>query len=973
LDFGTYRPWMLGLALGVAFVGGVMSIAYAGIKRPSYTRDPNTWQGFLVWCLLPLLISAVAVTTFWVWYRRTAVPVRAQLEGDFAALLPPQLSFVPIHYTVPFLAFGLVLYLTGWAIYSGYHRRLKIWVDWTRVFEFGAVVMSGLAGGLLLWLVATKLFYEPDLHYRSFTTFAAPIYLALFLLGLILFAGLSSEYTLDEDREWWARFGAWLLIAIFGWSVVSFLVLVGPQYLLYRAEEYIVPGGGLLGLLTAYLAHSAKAPPTEKQDTKGGLKAILMRNALTLGSLLFTGLLIVVLSILTNYLLALVTIVITPFFSGAARSTLLSGEWWLLMKDGLPVDSVGALGRDWNAHKQAIITSPLFLVLAFAAATLVLGMYLSRRINTNKFSYHAMYRNRLIRAYLGASRGKQRDPNPFTGFDPEDNVSMHELRPEVFHSGSFKNIGRFVTRLKKEENATYKNFLEELSPETQAHILAHDEKHHPKKVLQRALIRDLNGERFVMKSDPLLDDFEGLQAKVEAWLGAEEEVFEALPGETEEEARARVSAKKQDLRDSYAANKLRPDQLALLNRRAIEIAFPDEFHDCRRALHRPFHVVNIALNLVRGTHLAWQDRKAESFTVSPLHCGSCQIPDFEDDEDDDGQPARRPVYGSYRRSRDYGGKEDGGISLGTAVAVSGAAVSPNMGYYSSPLVTFLMTLFNVRLGWWLGNPGKAGADVYHVSNPKSSARPILEEALGLTDDENPYVYLSDGGHFENLGLYEMVLRRCNTIVVSDASDDFEFKLDNLGNAIRKIRIDFGIPIEFETMFIYPRAKGHGGAFCAVGTIEYSRVDKVRAGAGETKAPDGKLIYIKPVFYGNEPRDVYHYAQANELFPHESTVDQWFSEEQFESYRSLGMYIVGRVVGDKEDPDSIDAPPLTMDEFREIAIEHDARYKTKARSAEARLAVEQMNKLILAAATSLEQSATGENGSSQKAPARQGTP
>ena len=154
------------------------------------------------------------------------------------------------------------------------------------------------------------------------------------------------------------------------------------------------------------------------------------------------------------------------------------------------------------------------------------------------------------------------------------------------------------------------------------------------------------------------------------------------------------------------------------------------------------------------------------------------------------------------------------------MAISGAAVSPNMGYYSSPIVTFLMTLFNVRLGWWLGNPGLAGQKyhTYPLAYPKSAIYPIIAEALGLTDDHNRYVYLSDGGHFENLGVYEMVLRRCRLIVVSDASDDADFQFDNLGNAVKKIRIDFGIPIEFKSMQIFPRKDKKKGAFCAIGSF-----------------------------------------------------------------------------------------------------------------------------------------------------------
>src|SRR5437867_8074068 len=238
----------------------------------------------------------------------------------------------------------------------------------------------------------------------------------------------------------------------------------------------------------------------------------------------------------------------------------------------------------------------------------------------------------------------------------------------------------------------------------------------------------------------------------------------------------------------------------------------------------------------------------------------------------------------------YGGQQ--GISLGTATTISGAAASPNMGYHSSPLVTFILTLLNVRLGAWLGNPGKAGEATFHLGYPNFSVGPIIAEAFGLTDDKNPYVYLSDGGHFENLGLYEMVLRRCHTIVVSDGGCDPECAFEDLGNAGRKIRIDLGVPIDLSEMNIRPRADGGmalPGKYCAIGRIRYSCVDD--------NADDGTLIYLKPAFYGSEPMDVYNYAQSSAAFPHESTGHQFFSESQFERYRALGSHVIQQLLPD----------------------------------------------------------------------------
>ena len=109
----------------------------------------------------------------------------------------------------------------------------------------------------------------------------------------------------------------------------------------------------------------------------------------------------------------------------------------------------------------------------------------------------------------------------------------------------------------------------------------------------------------------------------------------------------------------------------------------------------PYPIINCALNLVGGGELAWQQRKAASFVFTPKYCGY----DFPDRppgycSNGPGDQVKPPAYASSR----------GPLTLATAMAISGAAASPNMGYHTSPAAAFLMTLFNVRLGWWIGNP-----------------------------------------------------------------------------------------------------------------------------------------------------------------------------------------------------------------------------------------------------------------------------
>jgi hypothetical protein len=285
---------------------------------------------------------------------------------------------------------------------------------------------------------------------------------------------------------------------------------------------------------------------------------------------------------------------------------------------------------------------------------------------------------------------------------------------------------------------------------------------------------------------------------------------------------------------------------------------------------RPLHIVNMALNLVGGKNLAWQQRKAESFTASRLRTGSLRV--------------------GYQYTEHYGGKQHGkqrGLTLGAAVAISGAAASPNMGYHSSPLLSFVMTLFNARLGWWLANPGAPGKGAWTKSGPTISFAPILNEALGRTTDDRPWVYLSDGGHFENLGLYEMVLRRCRRILIVDGSQDQSYNYEDLGSACRKIRVDFGITVDFAGGMAIYGPRDLRNRYCATGTIRYKDVD----GAA---APDGEILYIKACLNGTEPVDVLNYASLQPAFPQQGTDELWFNESQFESYRKLGQHIAAKI-------------------------------------------------------------------------------
>jgi len=297
--------------------------------------------------------------------------------------------------------------------------------------------------------------------------------------------------------------------------------------------------------------------------------------------------------------------------------------------------------------------------------------------------------------------------------------------------------------------------------------------------------------------------------------------------------------------------------------------------DCRQ---RPYPLINTALNLVRSDHLAWQQRMAASFLFTPKYCGF-QFPRAAPGAGDG--PAG--CIGGFRPTAQY----LGGAPLATAFTISGAAASPNMGYHSSPVLAFLLTLFNVRLGRWCGNPTHASA--WQCRGPRFGGKYLLAEMFARTDERSPFVYLSDGGHFENLGIYELVRRQCRYIIVCDAGQDENLGFEDLGNAIRKCYTDLGVRIEIDAEPLRrDPGTGYSRQHCVVGKVHYP------------EAEAGVLVYLKASLTGDEPTEILQYSRMQPSFPHQSTADQWFDETQFESYRALGEHIADTALRQAEE-------------------------------------------------------------------------
>jgi hypothetical protein len=165
---------------------------------------------------------------------------------------------------------------------------------------------------------------------------------------------------------------------------------------------------------------------------------------------------------------------------------------------------------------------------------------------------------------------------------------------------------------------------------------------------------------------------------------------------------------------------------------------------------------------------------------------------------------------------------------------------------------------------------------------------LFKELFAQTSDEDQFIYLSDGGHFENLGVYELVRRRCKMVMVVDAGEDQKRVFEDFANLTRKCYTDFGVKIDIDLDDLRLHAANGQSTRCwALGDIHYPNVGD--------EAAVGVLLYIKPSIVDNMPEDIINYAAKNDTFPHQPTPDQFFDEAQFESYRKLGYTLMGSIL------------------------------------------------------------------------------
>jgi hypothetical protein len=782
LDLALALLWIGGIGLTIATLQGVRNI-------PSHRTGDGLSGGQVGWWIVtPLALWASLVPLVLVAGSHT-VKLEFQMFGTSLPILKWLLVFSFGAKIIGYVIAAIINPRNLWLYVKNFLTWVIVAAIATAALWFAIWVIDGLSTFLpeqehLLMLAGEGI--DPKVAAFVFLlAILGPLGVNLaHLLLSTLYVGFRSVGFLDDaDREWLARLSAVSVFPALLWAVFAAICLFLPFVFFENKWLTSMPWGSTfswlskaLGVVSGFIAVLGGQSATTKPDVANGPPKSGTDKAVDivvrLATLIFIAFLFATLAYvertvadalveLANKIvkahgkfdppLVFILLRVLVFLAGFVPVYLL---WYILSrKMGVLVLAVLALlvlsvnhvfadamgswlaGLDnWSGgHEvliaQGFIAAALFLIIAIAAM----------KIDVNRFSMHGVYRNRLVRAFLGGARAS-RAVDPFTDFDPADNRRVSELRAQK------------------------------------------------------------NGRR---------------------------------------------------------------------------VLYP---------------VINVTLNLVGGQNLAWQERKASSFIITPFYCGSAILGDKITGAATANSPQK--WTGAYVETKDYGSnepdldRETTGISLGTAITISGAAASPSMGYNSSPATAFLMTLFNVRLGAWLANPAAEIPKAEVQAGPTSALKPLLTEALGLTDAKSDNVYLSDGGHFDNLGIYEMIRRRCRYILVVDADQDENFDFGDLARSVRFAAIDLNAKIEFTSIKMVPmqEAKEDSVTF-AVGQITYA----------ESPAERSVLVYLKPTyFYQTAPIDVRSYGTTSPTFPHETTLDQWFGEAQFESYRRLGEYLMGKL-------------------------------------------------------------------------------
>jgi hypothetical protein len=298
-------------------------------------------------------------------------------------------------------------------------------------------------------------------------------------------------------------------------------------------------------------------------------------------------------------------------------------------------------------------------------------------------------------------------------------------------------------------------------------------------------------------------------------------------------------------------------------------------------------------------------RRAVSFTFTPGDVGLSTTPSCASDS----VSRHRIDTRTFERREHHGAVRDRDLfTLFDAVAVSGAAVSPVMGKMTRLSHRLLFTLANVRLGLWIRPPWWLQAHAADAADDTADASTgtslpgrlrdeavrrlrqpdltrLFAEAFGRLHLNGRWLYVTDGGHYENLGLVEALRRRPDLVIVLDASADGAGRYDTLGQAVALARTECGVQTHIDPRAISPSPNGLSETATVLGTFCYPDDP-------ETRRP---LVYGKLAVPGDAPWDVQAYREAHPAFPIDSTVQQLYDADEFEAYRALGSHVAAALL------------------------------------------------------------------------------
>ena len=335
-------------------------------------------------------------------------------------------------------------------------------------------------------------------------------------------------------------------------------------------------------------------------------------------------------------------------------------------------------------------------------------------------------------------------------------------------------------------------------------------------------------------------------------------------------------------------------------RNVTEVAEGD---DIALARHRPedrggpLHLIGACLNQTRddASGLFNADRKGQLAIASAraLEVGPHAVVRW------DPQPAQGGAEADVQEGADASRRSG---TLGRWIAVSGAAVAPGAGSYTSRGWALVMFMLGIRLGHWIESPLPQTLSRFKQWLWRRAPKPLMlwsEARAMFFGPARPWWYLSDGGHFDNTGAYALIKRECDFIILSDASADPDYRFADLENLVRKARIDLDAEIGFYTREEAAPLFSLAGDGLTVLSPDALADNSTRRGvllariryrqsSPSCGAHEGTLLVVKPNLHASLDLDLLAYAQSHPHFPHESTGDQFFDEAQWESYQRLGQ-------------------------------------------------------------------------------------